>query len=393
MSEILRAAWVIARRDFTAHARTKAFAFFLMAPLIFVVVAMGMSTLESNAAETSAAPVIGMFLPPGDANRMVASRDTLEREFDVEGLPRLASARCTSVRLDQAADLLGCTQRGGRYQAIISGSLKRPILTGSGEDVGRWRGKLALILDFAHLRHTGATAPLVTHIVARTQDRSASTGLSTTAQAAQGALFMLTLMLSGMLLSNLVEEKTGKILEILAASVPIDAIFVGKLLAIFGIALIAIIMWSISGAALQLLFPVQLPDLSRPAMGWPLFLMLAACYFTTAYMLVGALFLGVGSVAGTMREVQTLSMPLSLAQLAIFLLAGYATNSPGHAAEFAAVAFPFSSPFAMLARAAQNASLLPHLFALTWQALWVPITICSGSRLFRRNVLRSGRNR
>ena len=51
--------------------------------------------------------------------------------------------------------------------------------------------------------------------------------------------------------------------------------------------------------------------------------------------------------------------------------------------------FPFSSPFAMVSRAAQQGVLWPHLLALVWQALWLAVTIRIGARLFRRNVIQS----
>jgi hypothetical protein len=43
------------------------------------------------------------------------------------------------------------------------------------------------------------------------------------ARGGQTILFVLTLLLAGMLLSQLIEEKSNKVIEILAAAVPIDA--------------------------------------------------------------------------------------------------------------------------------------------------------------------------
>src|SRR3546814_1572146 len=75
-----------------------------------------------------------------------------------------------------------------------------------------------------------------------------------------------------------------------------------------------------------------------------------------AYMLLGSLFIGIGAQATTVREVQTLSMPVTMGQVMIFFLASYAVNRPGQPAEIAAMLFPWSSPFAMIARAAQSRS-------------------------------------
>jgi ABC-2 type transport system permease protein len=109
-----------------------------------------------------------------------------------------------------------------------------------------------------------------------------------------------------------------------------------------------------------------------------------------AYLLLGSLFLGIGAMATTVREVQTLSMPATMGQLIFFFLASFSVTRLGEPIELFAAIFPFSSPFAMLARAAQQDVLWQHLLALGWQAFWVLLLIRFGARLFRRNVLKSG---
>src|SRR3546814_20511278 len=106
-------------------------------------------------------------------------------------------------------------------------------------------------------------------------------------------------------------------------------------------------------------------------------------------MLLGSLFIGIGAQATTVREVQTLSMPVTMGQVMIFFLASYAVNRPGQPAEIAALLFPWSSPFAMIARAAQAPDLWPHLAIIPWQALRVGLTVRLGVRIFRRIVMKS----
>ena len=128
----------------------------------------------------------------------------------------------------------------------------------------------------------------------------------------------------------------------------------------------------------------------EPGVGWPLFLLLGIAYFAMAYLLLGAVFLAIGSLASTVREVQTLSMPVTMLQVFLFLFATLAVSDRGGWMEWSAMAFPFSSPFAMLARAAQEEALWPHAAALAWQAFWVALTIRFGAALFRRRVMKSG---
>jgi len=212
-------------------------------------------------------------------------------------------------------------------------------------------------------------------------------GRMRTAQSAQTVMFLLTMLLAGMVLSNLVEEKANKIIEILAAAVPMDAVFLGKLFAMLAISFVGIAVW---GSAVLLTGGRSLAELTPPAVGWPAFFALGAVYFAMAYLLLGSVFLTIGSMASTVREVQTLSMPVTMLQLLVFFFSTYAMATPHAPLEQAAALIPFSSPFVMLARAAQEPGLGQHLLALGWQAAWVALFVRMGASLFRRKVMKSG---
>jgi ABC-2 type transport system permease protein len=201
-------------------------------------------------------------------------------------------------------------------------------------------------------------------------------------------------MLATLLLSTLVEEKTNKIIEILAASVPLESVFLGKLVAMLGISLVGLGLWTgFIGTALLFFFQlfsnwITLPDVS-PAVGWPLFIALLLLYYTMNFLLLGGLFLGIGGQASNIREVQTISMPVVLLQLMVLMVAMNAVTGTQGLMYWAAYIFPFSSPLAMIALAAKSGALWPHLVALAWQILWVFVVVRVSSRLFRRTVLKS----
>ena len=44
----------------------------------------------------------------------------------------------------------------------------------------------------------------------------------------------------------------------------------------------------------------------------------------------------------------------------------------------------------MVARAAQQPDLMPHVIAIAWQLLWVAAILRIGARMFRKTVLKSG---
>ena len=169
-----------------------------------------------------------------------------------------------------------------------------------------------------------------------------------------------------------------------------DAVFFGKLLAMLGVSLVGIAVWgSVAGLAL-LAGGGGLSMLSTPAVGWPMFMALGLAYFACAYLLLGSLFLSIGGLAATVREVQILSMPVTMAQLLVFFLASYSLGHQGETIEMVAAIVPFSSPFAMLARAAMQPEIWPHFVAIAWQGLWVFLIVRAGAALFRKTVMKSG---
>jgi ABC-2 type transport system permease protein len=194
-----------------------------------------------------------------------------------------------------------------------------------------------------------------------------------------------------MLLSQLVEEKSNKVIEVLAAAVPIDAVFLGKLLAMLSASLVGIAVWaSVAVGAILIFAPNGLGGLPVPAIGWPLFILLGVVYFAMSYLLLGSIFLGIGGHASSAREVQTLSMPVTMAQVVIFAVASIAVGDPDSNRALAAAIFPLSSPYVMIARAAELPGIWPHVAALAWQLLWIVLLLNLVSRIFRKSVLKSG---
>jgi ABC-2 type transport system permease protein len=384
MIDILRAAFVIARRDFTAIVFSKTFIFFLLGPLFPLLIGMAFGGLGKKISSDSLRPVIGIAMPVAEVARMERARIALIERLGPEALPELKRLSPTA---DPAVQL---ARQNVGVVAIVSGTVDHPLLTGKAEDIAMLKGDVSLIASAAE---AGAQLP---QVKVRTRAVVTSTGAQDqarllTARAGQALIFLLTMLLAGMVLSNMVEEKTTKVIEVLAAAVPVDAIFLGKLAAMLAMSFVGIAFWGSGAVGITLLLAgADGLSMPAPAVGWPMFVTLAILYFAMAYLLLGSLFLGIGAQAATVREVQTLNMPVTMAQLLIFFFATYAVDHMGSPAEVAATIFPFSSPFAMIARAAQEEALWPHLLALVWQGLAVVVIIRLGVFLFRRHVLKSG---
>ena len=381
----LQAAWVIARRDFLAILFSRAFFFFLLGPLFPLAVGALAGSIGGKVEQAARTNVVALAMAPADNARMVAAANAIG--------PRLAGAipEFTPVPEGDPRAILAERDPNGRggYAAVLSGTPAAPRLTGPRGEFDRWSGAVGLVAAQAAGIAEVAFAPVAATFVQQTT-AAARTDRIRTAQAGQLLLFLLTMLLAGMVLSNLVEEKANKIIEVLAAAIPMDAVFMGKLFAMLGVSFVGIAVWGAGAGLFVLTQGPALANLPAPAVGWPLFIALGIAYFAMAYLLLGALFLSIGALASTVREVQTLSMPVTMLQLVVFFLAAYALTAPGSAVEIGALAFPLSSPFAMLARAALTEALWPHVVALAWQGAWVAIFTRAGAALFKRRVMKSG---
>jgi ABC-2 type transport system permease protein len=393
LPETIRAAFVIARRDFTATVLSKTFLFFLIGPLFPLAIGFGFVGIGAQVDRNSKPPLVAVIASDQDFERLAAARERLAPLSDSEPL----ELRHVAPEQDlpaQRARLL--SDNDHPVIAVLDGGLIFPHLTGAVTGGGRTARQIGLYVDEARrmtVERPALGVPLYLTPTMSTSGLEAFTR-NLTARFGQTLLFVLTIMLAGMVLSQLIEEKSSKVIEVLAAAVPINAIFLGKLFAMLATSLVGVAFWVATAASVvDLLKEGGLAALATPAVGWPAFLGLALLYFSMSYLLIGATFLGIGAQASTAREVQILSMPVTMGQLLLFGFAAVGVGEPMGAPAIAAAVFPLSSPFAMIARAAEQPALWPHVIAVVWQALWVALILKGASAIFRRNVLKSGKSR
>jgi len=386
MSRLLHPAFVIARRDFTATVMSKTFIFFLLGPLFPLLLGGLFGGIGATVASRTEQPVIAVVASPAEFAAIAAARAELA---GASGRANVVQLRRVAAQPDRAEQVRQLLSGNPPVAAVLSGGLAAPRLSGALPANARELAQVRLILAAARAPASSGPELSLTPTIrspARLAQNRALTG-----QVGQMILFFLSILLSGMLLSQLIEEKSNKIIEVIAAAVPIDALFLGKLFAMLAAALLGIFVWFGAGALLiGALASGGLGRLPPPAVGWPAFLLLGVAYFTMTYLLLGGLFLTIGAQAATAREVQILSMPVTFAQVLVFGFASTAVGAPDSDLGLAAAIFPWSSPMAMLARAAELPALWPHVAALLWQLLWVALILNIGARLFRKLVLKSG---
>ena len=386
----LAAAYVVARRDFVAILWSRSFIFFLLGPLFPLLVGTLAGTIGQRVQETADRPVLGMAMSPADTARMVKAEQSLSDQLG-PNMPELVVVRqlAPGEKFDPAAAM---KNNKANLAAIVTGTPEHPVLTGSSDRIANWEGRVGLLAAQA-LERNPINYPEVELAGIATTRADQTHGQMVTAQIGQTVLFLLMMILAGMVLSNLVEEKSNKIIEVLAAAIPMDAVFLGKLFAMLAVSMVGITVWALVGGTIWFAAGHSLGDYPAPAVGWPTFLALGVIYFSMGYLILGSLFLAIGSMASTVREVQTLSMPVTMLQLLNFFFASFAMAQPGSWIEKLAMIMPFSSPFTMLAHAAQDPALWPHALAIAWQLVCVAVLIKLGANLFKKRVMQSGPQR
>ena len=391
----LRQTLTIARRDFVATVFTPIFLLFLFAPVLMgsfgAIGGMGAASMNDGAADRSRLVAI---VQPATAAAMEGEDRRLRALFRRDERPAPLAFQ-TPGPDPRAQAKAAMADRDHDVDAVLYGPLPTPTLL-----VAPGTRRAGPYLEAVAQATLAAQAPDAVSVRA-TREQAERVGASIGGQHQSGfftvfGIFFLTLFLAGQVVGTMAEERNNKVVEILAAAVPLEAVFFGKLIGMFGVAVLFVGFWGTIVGQIASLMPAgaaaAIGDLT-PAVGGPAFALLFAAYFSMAYLLLGSVFLGIGAQASTMREIQMLSLPITLVQVGMFALASAAARQPGSTVATVAEVFPLSSPFAMAGRAANSPELWPHALALGWQAVWVALFIMAGARLFRRGVLKSGGGR
>lgn len=193
-------------------------------------------------------------------------------------------------------------------------------------------------------------------------------------------LFYMTSIMFGYQIANsVVEEKSNRIVEILAAKIPMRQLLMGKVLGntaiAFGqIALIAAV--SLIGLTVVDL-DVALPGLAQ-AIGW------YVPFFVLGFLALACVWAASGALASRTEDVQSTSMPLTMVLVILFIAS---VNVQGQAREILSFV-PLASTFLMPMRIIEGGTeLWEPILALVLVLAFCGLTIWLGARLYERALL------
>jgi ABC-2 type transport system permease protein len=195
------------------------------------------------------------------------------------------------------------------------------------------------------------------------------------------------------LLSNTIEEKSNRIIEVLLASVTADELMMGKLVGIGMAGLTTIGVWLLSFYAFIVLYGStqtelisQILDvvLGSELIPWFVF------YYFAGYALYSGVFLAIGSLCNTLKEAQALMMPMIMIQIVPIAMMVFVVMDPNNIIVRVLSWFPLFTPYLMMNRAAANPPMIDLigttivLLASIFLVLWL------SGKVFKHGVLRTG---
>jgi ABC-2 type transport system permease protein len=262
----------------------------------------------------------------------------------------------------------------------------------------RRREYLARGLDTAAIREVEQThAPFASLNPKKEAGQEAVSGVDIIRQwAPSGFVYLLWVAIFAicqMLLNNIIEEKSNRIIEVLLSSVTPGELMMGKLFGIAAIgltmvsvwmtALFGVLSWKSGGApdvAGSLLLALKTSHLI------PMF----AVYFLLGYLMYAACILALGSVCNTIKEAQNYMAVITMSMMVPLLTMTFIPKDPNGTLARVLSWIPIYTPFTMMNRANADPPLFDIigttilLLVSTAAALWM------AGKIFRIGILRTG---
>lgn len=215
-------------------------------------------------------------------------------------------------------------------------------------------------------------------------------------------LYMVLLIYGSMLLRAVLEEKTGRIVEVIISSLRPWELMLGKVLGVGAVGLAQLAIWLAAGALILSLglpfllayLPVE-PELVSQVReyvpGAGVFAFFVFC-FLVGYFLYASMFAAVGAMCSTEEEAQQLQFPVVMLVVFPVVLVMPILENPDAGWATVVSLFPFFAPILMFARVAVGGVPFWEIglsMVLMLGALWVSAWVAG--RIYRVGILMQGK--
>lgn len=232
---------------------------------------------------------------------------------------------------------------------------------------------------------------------AATSERSASAGDVLNQWGPVAFVYILwisILVVTQMLMTSTVDEKSNKLVDVLLSVLSPVELMTGKIIGIAATGLCIVLTWACTFVLAAVALPALLGapaalDLTGLATN-PVYLASFVVYFLLGYLLYAALLAALGSVCNTLKEAQTLAIPVQgILFVPLMAMVPIGRDPSGTLAQVLTWIPPFT-PFVMMNRAAQPPSLTVYLGTTLLLLVSIAAVTWMGAKVFRVGILMTG---
>ncbi|MCB1670930.1 MAG: ABC transporter permease [Gammaproteobacteria bacterium] len=195
------------------------------------------------------------------------------------------------------------------------------------------------------------------------------------------------------LLTNTIEEKSNRILEVLLASVTPNELLMGKMLGIGLSSLTTLAAWLLTlflflnfydSAETSTIVQIIGIVLSSDLVPWFVF------YCLAGYALYSGIFLAIGSLCNTLKEAQGMMVPIIVTMMIPVTITPFVVMDPNGSLFRTLSWIPPFTPFLMMNRAAANPPPIDLIGTSLLLLLSIFLVMWLSGRVFRQGLLRTG---
>jgi len=199
--------------------------------------------------------------------------------------------------------------------------------------------------------------------------------------------------MGSILLTNLIEEKSNKIIEVLLSSVTAHELMSGKLLGLAAVGMTTLLFWLGSGVAVIALLAPEGSGLGSAITGLLLSSPLIPAfigYFILAYLIYAGMYLAVGSMCSSLNDAQTYLSPLMIILLVPAPFIVLVQQDPNGLIAQVMSWIPLYTPFLMMLRLAADPPLWQIIGTTALAVATAAGMLWLMGRVFRQSILRTG---
>ena len=356
--------WAIVKREYIERVRTKAFVIgTILGPLVMgglMVVPMLIARTKSKPLRVAVIDATGAL--HGEVEKALREfRDgSRVARFDVQP-GGTSAAEAAQEPFKQAVK----TQSLDGYVVLPADVLKAGTITYYGRNVSNFgdlnnlKDTVGRVLVSRRLTAAGLDPAKVTDLTRDTEltrIRVSDTG----EREDKGATMILALILLMMLyvsilmwgqavMTSVIEEKTSRVVEVMASGVPPTTLLIGKLVGVGSAGLTQFLVWASSLFAVSLASGGAIGGLSLPEIT-PLMLVSFVVFFLLGYFFYSALYAAIGSAVNTVQEAQGLVFPVIMPIILAMVCWPAVMQAPDGPLAFTVSMIPGMSPLIMFLR-------------------------------------------